>query len=76
LDVLILAHFDPNLPIKVETDASDGAILGILSQLFLRSDGKKEWRLVDFYSKKMIAEEYNYEIYDKKLLAVVKSLLH
>jgi RNase H-like domain found in reverse transcriptase len=32
--------------------------------------------LVAFYSKNMASAEYNYEIYDKKLLAIIRCLEH
>ncbi|SPO42290.1 related to Gag-pol polyprotein [Pseudozyma flocculosa] len=56
---------------KVETDASDNAIAGILKQ---EHDGL--WHPVAFYSRKMTSAEANYEIHDKELLAVVASLRH
>jgi hypothetical protein len=71
----ILTHFDPKRETKVETDALGGAISGILSQLCPRVK-KAEWRPVGFFSKKLIAEEYNYDVHNKELLTVVKSLLH
>jgi len=64
----ILRHFNPNLPTVVETDASDFAIGGVLSQ-------QLEGRLhpIAFYSRKMDKAELNYEIHDKELLAIVSS---
>ncbi|EPQ25611.1 uncharacterized protein PFL1_06929 [Pseudozyma flocculosa PF-1] len=67
----ILRHFDYDLPTRVETDASDNAIAGILKQ---EHDGL--WHPVAFYSRKMTSAEANYEIHDKELLAVVASLRH
>jgi hypothetical protein len=63
----VLAHFDPEKPISLETDASDFAIAGILSQPGL--DG--ELRPIAFRSRKMLPAECNYDIYDKELLAIV-----
>jgi hypothetical protein len=54
----------------IETDASDGVLAGVLSQL--HPDG--EWYPVAYYSKTMAPAECNYEIHDKEMLAVVKSL--
>jgi hypothetical protein len=51
----------------LEIDASDGVIAGILSQLHL--DG--EWHPVAYFSKTMAPTKYNYEIYDKEMLAIV-----
>src|SRR5207344_467622 len=61
----ILVHYDPELPIVVECDASDFAIGTILSQKV-----NDKWHPVAFYSRKMNKAEINYEIHDKELLAV------
>jgi len=66
----ILRHYDPDRPALLETDASDFAITGILSQKF--EDGKIY--LVQFVSRKLTAAELNYDVYDKETLAVVFSL--
>ena len=66
---LILAIFNFAKKIIIEIDANR-IILGlILSQ----SDEKKRLYSVIFYSRKFIAPELNYDIYDKKLLAIVSS---
>ena len=65
----ILRHFDKDLPITVETDASDFAIAGVLSQL--HSDGL---RPVSFFSRKLRGAELNYDTHDKELLAIVECL--
>ncbi|KAH6591102.1 hypothetical protein BASA50_009103 [Batrachochytrium salamandrivorans] len=67
-----LAHPDDSRPFILETDASDFAISGILSQY----DDKDSLRPVAFYSRQMNDAERNYEIYDKELLAVVDSFKH
>lgn len=63
----ILAIFDPEQPIIVETDASDYAIGACISQM------GKDGRLhpIAFYSRKMSPAEANYDIHDKELLAIV-----
>ena len=66
----ILKWFDPDLEIMVETDASDYVSAGVLSQL--HPDGI--WHPVAYFSKKHSPEECNYEIYDKELLAIIRSL--
>jgi transposase InsO family protein len=66
----ILRHYDPELQSMVETDASDGVIAGVLSQLY--PDG--EWYPVAYFSKTMAPAECNYGIHDKEMLAIVKSL--
>ena len=64
----ILRHFQPELPLTIEADASDYALGCILSQP--ASDG--ELHPLCFYSRKFTAAELNYPIYDKELLAVVE----
>lgn len=63
----ILRHFDPNSQIIVETDASDSAVAGILSQY----GTDNLLHPVAFYSRKLTISEANYDIYDKELLAIV-----
>jgi hypothetical protein len=76
LRVPILTHFERGRKTHVEVDASGGAISGILSQLVPDRDGKPQWKPVDFYSRKLIQAEYNYDVHDQELLAIVKSLEH
>ena len=54
----------------LETDASDGVIAGVLSQL--HADG--EWHSVAFFSKAIALAECNYEIHDKEILAIIRAL--
>lgn len=68
----VLAHFDHDLPTKVETDSSDGVIAGVLSQQGAE-DG--DWHPVAYFSETMQGAEHNYAIHDKELLAVVRALL-
>jgi len=68
----VLAHFDPQLPLRVETDASDGVVGSAFSQK--HSDG--EWHPVAFFSKTMEDAELNYPIHDKEMLAIILSLQH
>lgn len=65
----ILAHFDPQKRIVVETDASDYVAAGILSQY----DPDGLLRPVAYFSKKHSPAECNYEIYDKELLAIIRA---
>ena len=62
----ILRHFDPEKQLRLEADASDFGISGILSQLF-----EDKWHPIAFVSRKLTETERNYEIYDKELLAIV-----
>ena len=54
---------------RVETDTSEHAIRGVLSQ---EQDGK--WKPIAFLSRMMQLAEQNYKIYDKELLAIVEAL--
>ena len=54
---------------RVETDASEYAIGGVLSQ---EQEGK--WKPIAFLSRTMQPAERNYEIYNKELLAIVEAL--
>ena len=65
----VLRHFDPELDIIVETDASDEVVAGVLSQ----RDHQGVIRPVAFFSTKMSPAELNYEIYDKELLAIIRA---
>ncbi|SYW75163.1 uncharacterized protein UHO2_03557 [Ustilago hordei] len=65
----VLQHFDYHLPTRLETDASDFAIAGVLKQ-----EHEGRWHPVAFSSRKMSSAEKNYEIHDKELLAVVACL--
>jgi transposase InsO family protein len=55
---------------KIECDASDYAIGGVLLQQ--QTDGK--WKTLDFMSKGMKGAEWNYQTYDKELLAIITAL--
>ena len=69
----ILAHFDPENPIVLETDGSEYAIAGILSQV---NHFTNELHPIAFYSRSMQPAELNYDIYDKELLAIYESFRH
>lgn len=66
----ILAHYDPEAPTRVETDASDGVMGGVLSQqgrdLF--------WHPVAYFSKTMDQAQRRYDIHDREMLAVMTAL--
>ena len=64
----LLTHFDPQLSIRIETDASEYALAGILTKL---QEDNKQWHPVAFHSQKMIPAERNYETHDQELLAIV-----
>ena len=66
----VLAALDLNKEFRVEADTSNYATGGVLSMKC--SDDK--WRLVAFISKSLSDTEWNYEIHDKEILAVVRCL--
>lgn len=66
----MLHHFDPLLFIKMETDASDFAISGILSQQHPETG---HWHPVAFWSRKKTAAEINYGIGESKMLTIVEA---
>lgn len=65
----VMRHFDPSRQLKLETDASDFGLSGILSQKF--EDDK--WHPIAFTSRKMQQAERNWQTYDQELLAIVHS---
>jgi len=66
----ILCHFYPDLNTVVEPDASDSALGCILSQFY----GKRLYP-VAFHSRKLSPAEWNYDIHDKELLAIVVAFM-
>ncbi len=64
----------PNLenPFELEVDASSFAIGATLSQ----QDERGRWHPVAFYSETLSEAERNYDVYNRELLAIVKSLKH
>jgi len=70
LEEPVLAHFHHDRPTRVETDASQGVVAGVMSQL--QDDG--QWHPVAFFSETMQGAEHNYPIHDKELMAVVRAL--
>ena len=67
MSAFILIHFNPELCLRIKTNALDYALAGILLQLV--SEGM--WHSVIFWSRKMIPAEQQYEIYNQELLAIV-----
>ena len=66
----VLARFDYEKPTRVETDSSGWCIGGTLLQP--NQDGL--YVPCAFFSRKLSGPECNYEIYDKEMLAIVRSL--
>ena len=67
---LVLAILDLDKKIRIEVNVLDYAIEEVL---FIEcEDGK--WQLVTFLSKSLNKTERNYEIYNKKILAIIRRL--
>ncbi len=66
-----IVHFDGKRPARLETDDSIYAVSEILLQ-----KQKTEWKIMAYFSRKMINVERNYKIHDFELLAIVESLRH
>ena len=62
----VLATYDPDLKIVMETNASDFALGACLSQ---KHDGKLQ--PIAYHSQTFSPAELNYNIHDKELLAIV-----
>ena len=70
MQALILAYFFYNRKTCVETDLFNRVLGGVLLQL---CEKDSDWYPVAFYSKIMYNAEYNYPIYNKKLIAIIKA---
>jgi len=68
----ILRHFDQNRKTILETDSFDYVNDDILSQY----DDEETLHSMIYYSKNLSLAECNYEIYDKKLLAIIRAFKH
>jgi len=68
---LILASPQDSEPFRIESDSSDFASRAVLSQQLPREE---KWHPVAFYSKSLFPVEWNYEIHDKKMLAIICTL--
>lgn len=64
----ILAHYKQGLKTIVKTDSSDYVSSRVFSQL-----GKdRQLHSITFFSKNPNPAEYNYEIFDKQLLVIIR----
>jgi len=55
-------------PFCIEADSSDFALGAVLSQ---QLPGEEKWHPVAFYSKSLSPVEWNYEIHDKEMFAII-----
>ena len=65
----VIALPRPDRKFRMEVDASDYALGGVLSQY-----QDKKWKTVTFISRVMSPAELNYDIYDKELLTIIFAL--
>jgi transposase InsO family protein len=66
----VLRYYDPSLKTRVETDASDEVVAGVMSQ---QDPESMAWHPIAFYSTSMNSAEQNYEIHDKEMLAIIRA---
>ena len=66
----VLRQFDSNRETMMKIDFSDYVVESLLQQY----DDDDFLKLCVFFSKKNLLAQCNYEIYDKKLLTIVKCL--
>jgi len=64
---LILYYYNPDLKLMLETDASNGVVVGVLSQLY--PDG--EWYPITFFLKIIDLAKCNYKVHNKEILAII-----
>ena len=64
----MLVHFNSNREVLVKANVSNYVLIEILSQ----RDEKEVLYSVAFFLKKYSLAKYNYEIYDKKLITIVR----
>jgi len=69
ITVSILMHYNSNLFVTVKIDVFDYVVIEVMSQ----RDDNEQLRSVVYFSFKMLFAECNYEIYDKKLLAIIRA---
>ena len=67
----ILATFDLEKPITLETDASDY----VIGACILQPDDQGRLHPIAYYSRKLSEAEKNYDIHDKELLAIVTAIV-
>ena len=72
ITALVFRYFDSAKSLRIETDVFDKVIEAILCQF----NDEGHWHFIAFLSRKLISAKCNYEIYNKELLAIVKSFKH
>ena len=72
IEIFIFRHYDRFKQIILKTNSSNY----VNAEVFSQYDDEEVLHLVVFYSRNMISVECNYEIYDKKLLIIIRCLKH
>ena len=73
----VLQHYNTNLPVRLETDASGFTISRILSQQNNKESPEKcHWHPVAFWSHQMLPAEQNYHAGQMELLAIMMACKH
>ena len=67
ISALVFMHFNAEREIIMETDVSDYVSAGIISQY----NNNEILHPVAYFSKKNSPMEFNYEIYNKELMAII-----
>ena len=67
----VLMSLQDSEPFWIEADSSDFATETVLSQQLMTD---RKWHPMAFYSKSLSSVEWNYEIYDKEMLAIIHAL--
>lgn len=62
-------HYNLNLLVTVKINVFNYVVIKVMFQ----QDDNEQLRSVIYFSFKMLLAECNYEIYDKKLLAIIKA---
>ena len=66
---LVLKMFLIKLPLRIKIDALNLAIKACALQSY-----KGKWHSIEYLSRKLLSIKQNYDIHDKKLLAIVVTL--
>ncbi len=72
IETFILRHFDQTRETILKTDSFDY----VNDEVLFQYDDEEVLHSIAFYSKNMSSAECNYEIYDKKLLIIIRAFKH
>ena len=70
--ISMFRHYDRTRKTILKIDSSNY----VNDEVLFQQDDNKVLHSVIFFSKSMLSVECNYEIYDKKLLIIIKCLKH